>query len=605
MLPRIVVGLALFFAPATFAEEIPLFNGKDLDGWTLDAGSQTEPVPHTEVARPIFPTKPSHESKRSLKIPLIVAGLAVVFCVSIAGLVIVFSGVFAPDDEPATPRAEDESAAAVADIRAEETEVVVDVEPTPEAGPSMEINLSESIELMNEASAQFEDGNIDAALAIASQAIELAPEFAENYFERSEMYLSTEDFDLAMDDINRAIDLEPAAIYYFQRGMLHRSDGDQDRAIEDFHQAIEIDPSNPEPFVDLAIAYRQIEDFGASLEMSNMAVDIDPDNSRAFAVRARTLKELGDIESALEDGLRAHELDPENWRVADSLADIYAWYLGDPYEGIVFYSRAIDLRPDEAWRYGDRAILYREIDDNEAAMADLETAIMLDPEMAWYHIEEGITLRDGFGEIDAALNSFEQAMEIDPEDSEPYAERARTYSDYLGDYEAAIADVDSAIEIDPGEGWLFTLRAEIFQNMGDIAAAEADLIRATQLDSSDAWSFIDLGYFYFDVLGDVEPAFDAWNIAVEIEPENPHAYHARYLYYAHVLEDYDAAIADLSRCIDLDPYFPWCYWESAWLFDDSGDAESAVRDFEAYLELGDVDDCPECLGEATDYIEQH
>lgn len=42
MRSRIVVGLAFLFAPAAFAEEIPLFNGKDLDGWTLDAGSQTD-----------------------------------------------------------------------------------------------------------------------------------------------------------------------------------------------------------------------------------------------------------------------------------------------------------------------------------------------------------------------------------------------------------------------------------------------------------------------------------------------------------------------------------------------------------------------------------
>jgi len=568
--------------------------------------SPAELAPETEVARPEFPTKPAQETRRSLTIPLIIAGMAAIFVVAIFGIILAATGVFAPGEDESTATPEPEQVASGLGTDIDEPTVAPDeAEPTRPPAPTVEFTLSDSIQLMKEASDLFEEGALDAALVRASRAIELAPEFAEHYFQRSEMYFQVEDFGPALDDLNRAIELEPTAKYYLQRGVLHRRNGDQDQAIADFQQAIELDPDNPEPFIDLAIVFRQIDDFGAALEMSNMAVEIDPYNSRALNVRSRALKQLGDTQAALADGLRSYWLDPDNWRVLDNLSDIYAWHLGNPEEGIKYFALAIDLFPDDAWRYADRAILFGDIGDGEAALADLETAIELDPNTAWYYVQKGVTLRDMFDDIEGAMINFEAAMAVDPGDPDPFDERARTYSDYLGDYEAAIVEINRAIELDPGEAWRYQFRAQQLQDMGDIDAALADYLRATELDTAEAWTFIDLGYFYFDVLGEEELAIDAWNIAVEMEPDNPEVYLARYAYFAYVIEDREAAVAELDRCLMRNSEHAWCYWERAWFHNEIGEVEAAKRDFEAFMEYVDEEECPDCVQDAFNYLAEN
>ena len=58
------------------------------------------------------------------------------------------------------------------------------------------------------------------------------------------------DYDRAIEDYNRAIDLNPDhADAYSNRGLVCEIKGDYDRAIEDYNKAIELKP-------DLAEAYR-------------------------------------------------------------------------------------------------------------------------------------------------------------------------------------------------------------------------------------------------------------------------------------------------------------------------------------------------------------
>jgi tetratricopeptide (TPR) repeat protein len=415
--------------------------------------------------------------------------------------------------------------------------------------------------------------------------------------------LQAEDFDSALDDVNWAIELEPEAKYYVQRGILHREVGDRIGAIADFERAIELDPDNPALLTDLATEYFHNAEIIESIDLTTLALSVDPDNSGALAIRSLALKELGDPHAALVDGLRAYELDPGNWQMAENIAELYAWHIYDFEEGIKYLTIAIDQFPNEAWRYADRSIMFRALDDGESSLADMDRAIELDPDTAWYYTQKGITLRDNFEDIEGALFNFETAIELDPQEPTSFDERAQTFAYYLEDYGAAIDEINRAIEIDPTDPWRYQFRAGQFQNLGDLDAAHADFLQATELDSDDAWPYIDLGYFYFDVLGDVDSAFDAWNIAAELDPENPDVYHARYLYYADVLGDPEAAIDDLNRCLRLSPEHPWCHWERAWLYEEIDEVELAIRDFEAFLETIDEEECPECVQDAIDYIE--
>ncbi|MGB3717399.1 MAG: tetratricopeptide repeat protein [Candidatus Promineifilaceae bacterium] len=570
-----------------------------------------EQIPETEVAKPVFAPRPAEAAGRPVRFPILIAGFLAVACVILTGIALVATGVLAPDEEQTTQLADSEPAPTdpvVVIVESAEEEPGAEAEDQSDSQPAVTTfvdPLADAESHMKEAYRLLEEGDIERALYEASLAIELAPNSARHYYERSELHLMLEEFDSAIDDANRAIELEPSAENFAQRGVIHRESGDLDRAIEDLHRAIELDPGDPYLYTELAILYRYLEDLEASLELLNRAIEIDSNNSQALAERSQTFQDLGDPESALDDALRAYELNPDQIWLLDIIAESYAWDQQDWERALEYYNMAIASEPEEAWRFTDRAVIYRLLGDGDAAMADHVRAFELEPDDIWHLVEKGITQLELFEDPDGAIATFERAMEIDPEDPRPYEERAWIHADYSGDLVAALADMDRAIELDPGAAWRYGDRAYLHQEMGNTDAAVNDYIHASELDPEDPWLLIDLGYFFFDEIGDAEAAFEVWNSAVERHPDNPDAYHARFLYFANIVADYDAALSDLSKCLELDPEKAWCYWERAWLFDTIGDVQAAIEDMQMYIEFVDVEDCPECVEEASDYIESN
>ena len=67
------------------------------------------------------------------------------------------------------------------------------------------------------------------------------PEFAEAYQGRGLAYYHDERYELALEDISRAIELKPdLAVAYANRAALHRKLGDTQKAIADLEKALEL-----------------------------------------------------------------------------------------------------------------------------------------------------------------------------------------------------------------------------------------------------------------------------------------------------------------------------------------------------------------------------
>jgi tetratricopeptide (TPR) repeat protein len=600
------------------AEEVGLVAGEvvPVEQPLTEPGSQVqtsmaamEEADETEVARPIFPTKspaasaPKEEKKRSLLVPVLIGGGLLIGLFVIVGVVLLISNL--SGEEPAEPtpyspaRAGSEPATEPAQEVAAEQE-----ESTPTPLPEVD-TLEQANALMEQAWALYDAGNFDRALELVQQAIDLDPDYAYHYRERAMMFLWQGDPAPALADINRAIEREDNADYFYERGLIFRELGDSERAVSSYHQAIEMNHENADYFADLGIDLRYIGALDESLDALNHAVEMNPSNGYYHAQRSYTLREIGHPEGALEDALLAYEINPDDVDMLDQIAHIYAWELEDPESALPYFDMAIERDPNNSGRYTDRALIHRWLGNADEAMADHNRAIELDPESAWNYLERGISFKDLFEAYEEAIADFDTAEELDPSDPGPYDARAGIFEDSFGDYDRAIGEVSRAIELRPDEPWRYQWRARLHQNLGENEAALVDYERAAEMAEGDPWPFIDLGYFYFDVLGEPEKAFEAWNQAVETDPGNPEVYHARYLYFKFTLEDIDAAIADLNRCLMRAPDHPWCHWERAWLLDEKGDLDGALRDFEAYIEFVDADECPECVDEAFGYIENH
>ena len=87
----------------------------------------------------------------------------------------------------------------------------------------------------------------------------------------------------------------------------------------------------------------------------------------------------------------------------------------------------MNLRPDEAGRYNDRAILHLELGNIDPALADWEHCLAIDPEYLACYFDRAWAF-DSFGDFDAAVANFRRYLEMgDPGECPPCFEEAEIY----------------------------------------------------------------------------------------------------------------------------------------------------------------------------------
>ncbi|MDG2344131.1 MAG: tetratricopeptide repeat protein, partial [Flavobacteriales bacterium] len=100
------------------------------------------------------------------------------------------------------------------------------------------------------------NGNVDLAIEDFNYAIKLNPNDILAYNERSLLYIKTEQYDKAEKDFEKAIKLNPEdRTAYYHRAKMYIKQSNFDAAEKDYLKTIEMDVKDPEGFYYLAIMY--------------------------------------------------------------------------------------------------------------------------------------------------------------------------------------------------------------------------------------------------------------------------------------------------------------------------------------------------------------
>jgi tetratricopeptide (TPR) repeat protein len=155
---------------------------------------------------------------------------------------------------------------------------------------------------------------------------------------------------------------------------------------------------------------------------------------------------VGDLGGALTSFTKAIELKPNDanayWR-RGSLKHL----AGDFDGAIADYNKVIELKPDFAFAYSDRAGSKWANHDSDGAVADCNTAIKLDPTLARAYDLRG-NLEDMKGESEKAISDYTRAIQIMPIFPAAYYNRGIA-KQRTGDLTGAKADYDKAIALGP------------------------------------------------------------------------------------------------------------------------------------------------------------
>jgi tetratricopeptide (TPR) repeat protein len=166
----------------------------------------------------------------------------------------------------------------------------------------------------NEASIKSGQNDFRTAITILSTAIEKYPTSSRAYTSRGLMKFQLEDYWGAIQDFNKAIEVEPAVsvdsylMVHYALGNAKIALKDFHGAIQDFNKVIELRPYEIGALSGRGSAKFNIEDYRGAIQDFNIAIRLDPNNSFSYYKRGTTKYQLDDKEGACLDWSKAGEL---------------------------------------------------------------------------------------------------------------------------------------------------------------------------------------------------------------------------------------------------------------------------------------------------------
>lgn len=480
---------------------------------------------------------------------------------------------------------------------------------------AINLNVDKVEAFKNRGNAYLKKEVYDKAVADFTLAMELDPNDASLYVSRGITKAKTAKTEAestaAIKDFSDAIELEPKqADAYKQRGIAYFLRRDIERAKADLEKALSLDPNDSQTYVEQAKIYMTVRENAKAIEVLNRSIVLDPENMEAYSQRGSAYSREKNYPMAIADYSRIITAEPENIRVLSIRASLYK-NNSEHEKAVKDYDRIIELKPGEFY-YMQRALVYRAMKNNDAAVNDFEKALEMNSRYSAPYEELGKLYLET-KDYQNALKIAERAISVNPEMENPYSVRANakfflngnvadgTYkTDMDRFYTLSIQNNTKILERSPGYAEGYYRRALGFQGTNQIALALQDIEKAVQLNPEkpdyhitrgtllmvsnvsvrkpevyqqmiDSYSkAIELdpensGYYQiraggYGITGAYELAIKDHNYVIEKKPNDPNTYIGLYSLYAYSMKNYSKAIEVLDNAIAVEPSFADGYW---------------------------------------------
>lgn len=399
----------------------------------------------------------------------------------------------------------------------------------------------------------------------------------------------------AYEAFTRATEIEPQSFEaWYGRGLAlvgdkdNVSDENWQKSIEDFTRAKDIDPKSDIAWRQIGDSYWYSGEYQQALAAFQEAIALNPDDFILYNWMAQAYLELGRYSEALDAvnqsiallEERGVELAENYWRRA-----ITRSYLKDYTGAIADVDKAIEINPDLAILYRSRANFRSEQDnyDTEKVLADYNQSIQLSPNEPTAYAHRGAFYAQ-IGKREEFKQDFDKAISLDPVNARIYSQRGDAYYS-LRETQQAYADYTEAIRLAPEEAYeYYASRGNARRRNGDFEGAIQDYTEALKFRSNYVIAYRGRGYAYAQ-LGDATKAFQDLDKVVELTPEDSWIYTWRGdAYFA--LGDKEAGKKEyetaISKSSELAPNF---YKIRGDRLKNLDDYQGAISDYQAAISL--------------------
>jgi tetratricopeptide (TPR) repeat protein len=387
-----------------------------------------------------------------------------------------------------------------------------------------------------------------------------------------------------------------------ERAKLYLEQDNVEAALADYETALGLTNEDGSPAgnfntirMERAEIYVTLEDWEAVVADLDQVLAEQPDNYEALARRGYAQLQLRNFEQAIADlkaslqgnvAAASADLDSKQnlinayYDLAEAMRD-----LGEYPDSIQYYSEALTLAEDQDDRaeiLAARAFVYSELKDSEKALADLNEALALDPNMALAYAYRSYVYGDQ-EQYEAAIADANKAVELGA-DLEPdrlasiLHARALAYL-FLDQYEQAIADATESITLAGADSAdaarTYNIRSQSYRAIGDYPQAIADATQAIELGATDV---VALSGFYRSrafahyLNQDLPNARADIEAALSLDGEKPRSDDLDLLGQIQLQQgEYEAAIESYQKALAITP-------DDAWLHSGLGDVHYELED---------------------------
>jgi len=282
----------------------------------------------------------------------------------------------------------------------------------------------------------------------------------------------------------------------------------------------------------------------------NTAFELSPESQSIILLREQILARLESSE-ALE---YSEPIESEYGSLDYYFSRAAAMNLAGRFEeALEYYNAAIEVGGTDtelSSLYIDRSLCYSYLGDNDAALADAELSIELNPESGWGYARLS-ELADMNGDYESALDLLHTAISIESDNPYFLGNRARVYF-YLDNNEAAIADARASVELDPGDPDIHYLLATVYAESGDFENAIDSYTAAIEHEEQrgNIATYLAFRATCYAELGYIDSAYDDFEDAIEMDSYCDSAYFYRGI-INYLQEQYPDAAWDFRKVLEI------------------------------------------------------
>lgn len=231
--------------------------------------------------------------------------------------------------------------------------------------------------------------------------------------------------------------------------------------------------------------------------------------------------------------------------------------------------------PNSAELYNERAKIYIQLKQFDAAVGDAKRSLKIDSTKVDYHL----TLVDAYfadNKTRQAKETLELIVKKFPDNIEGLLKLGELFF-LVRQYENALTHINKALKIDESMARAYYLKGSVFKEMGDTTKAVSSMQTAIEQDNKYFDAFVDIGLLY--AIKKNPLAFQYFDNALRLKPGNDNVMYAK----AKLLQDMNKipeAIAEYDKMLAINKDNSMVLYNLGAIYlDKKKDAEKAVDYF--------------------------